>query len=97
MLHIIYCVVHIISTIFKLCSTTEQMLPLVFSSNSKGKIFKNVRPGSNPTKTNFPNFTHICKIFLQICEISDKLVKNEYYQIFMNVCKPNLAYFESIL
>jgi hypothetical protein len=27
-----------------------------------------VTSGPNPTKHGFPNFTHICKIFLQNCE-----------------------------
>jgi hypothetical protein len=26
-----------------------------------------LQPGVNPTKHKFPNFTHICKIFSQIC------------------------------
>jgi hypothetical protein len=30
-------------------------------------------------------------------KISYKFVKNESYQIFMNICKPNKAYFISIL
>jgi hypothetical protein len=57
------------------------------------------KTGANPTKQKFPAFTHICKIFLQIpmCKISYKFVKNEPYQIFTNICEPNLAYFTSIL
>jgi hypothetical protein len=32
-----------------------------------------------------------------MCNISEKFVKNESYQIFTNICKPNLAYFTSII
>jgi hypothetical protein len=32
-----------------------------------------------------------------MCKISYKFVKNESYQIFMNICKLNLAYFTSII
>jgi hypothetical protein len=28
-----------------------------------------------------------------MCKISFKFAKNESYQIFTNICKPNLAYF----
>jgi hypothetical protein len=52
-------------------------------------------PGPNPSKHDFPNFTHICKIFSQtgMCKISYKFVKNESYQICINICKLNLALF----
>jgi hypothetical protein len=46
------------------------------------------RQGADPTKHDSPNFTHICKIFSQICDS---------YQFFPNICKPNLASFTSIL
>jgi hypothetical protein len=32
-----------------------------------------------------------------MCKFSYKFVKTESYQIFMNICKPNLAYFTNIL
>jgi hypothetical protein len=32
-----------------------------------------------------------------MCKISYKFVKIESYQIFANICKPNLAYFTSIV
>jgi hypothetical protein len=32
-----------------------------------------------------------------MCKIAYKFVKNESCQIFLNTCKPNLAYFTSIL
>jgi hypothetical protein len=32
-----------------------------------------------------------------MCKIAYKFVKNESYQIFLNICKPNLASFTSIL
>jgi hypothetical protein len=32
-----------------------------------------------------------------MCKISYKVVKNESYQNFANICKPNVAYFTSIL
>jgi hypothetical protein len=32
-----------------------------------------------------------------MCKISFKFVQNESYQIFMNICKQNFAYFTSIL
>jgi hypothetical protein len=37
---------------------------------------RSLRPGANPTKHDFPNFTHICKILSQIpmCKISYKFV-----------------------
>jgi hypothetical protein len=31
-----------------------------------------------------------------MCKISDKFVKNESNQIFVNICKLNLAYFTSM-
>jgi hypothetical protein len=53
----------------------------------------NLTPGPSPTKHDFPNFTHICKNFSQICvDFITDLWKNESYQIFMNICKPNLVY-----
>jgi hypothetical protein len=36
-----------------------------------------MRPGHNPTKHEFPNFTHICKIFLgktMMCVMLDNLI-----------------------
>jgi hypothetical protein len=36
----------------------------------------------------FPNFTHICNIYCQICV---QFFTNESYQIFTNICQPNLA------
>jgi hypothetical protein len=52
-------------------------------------------PGSNPTKHDSPNFTHICKIFSQICvKFHTNLWKTNP---FMNICKLNLAYFTNIL
>jgi hypothetical protein len=43
------------------------------------------------------NFKHICKIFLQLhmCKISNKFVKNESHQTFLNHCKPNLTKYTS--
>jgi hypothetical protein len=32
-----------------------------------------------------------------MCKISYQFVKNESYQIYMNICKLNLAYFKSII
>jgi hypothetical protein len=32
-----------------------------------------------------------------MCKISYKCVKNESYQIFMNICKLNSAYFTNII
>jgi hypothetical protein len=32
-----------------------------------------------------------------MCKISYKFVKKESYKILMNICKPNLAYYKSIL
>jgi hypothetical protein len=32
-----------------------------------------------------------------MCKIPYKFVNNESYQIFMNILKPNLAYFTNIL
>jgi hypothetical protein len=59
---------------------------------------KVLAPGADPTKHNFPNFTHICKIFLKICvKFLTNLWKNEYYLIFRNTSKPNFDYFTSIL
>jgi hypothetical protein len=47
-----------------------------------------VLPGPNPTKHDFPNFTHVCEIFLPILyEISYKFANNEFYQIFTSICK----------
>jgi hypothetical protein len=55
-------------------------------------------PGADPSKRNFSNFTHIRKNFMQLSvKISYKFVKNESYQNFANVYKPNLAYFTSIV
>jgi hypothetical protein len=42
-------------------------------------------------------YTYLKDLLTNMCEISYKFVKNESYQIFMNNCKPNLAYFTSIL
>jgi hypothetical protein len=53
-------------------------------------------PGADPAELDFSEFTHICKIFLQICVISYKLVKNESYHFFI-ICKSDLAYFTSFL
>jgi hypothetical protein len=54
--------------------------------------------GADPTKLDFHNFTHICKIFLQIrLKFLTNLWKNESCQNFTNTCKPNLDFFTSIL
>jgi hypothetical protein len=39
----------------------------------------------------------ISRFFLiNMCKISVEFVKNESYHVFMNICKPNLAYLTSI-
>jgi hypothetical protein len=48
---------------------------------------------SKSFQTQYSQF-YICMISLPI---SNKFVKNESYQFFMNLCKPNVAYFTSIL
>jgi hypothetical protein len=40
---------------------------------------------------------HVLHILTNMCKISYIFVKNESYQIFMNICKLNLAYVTSIL
>jgi hypothetical protein len=50
---------------------------------------KKTASGPNPTEHNSSNFTHICKIFLQICvKFLTKFVKNEschFLQIFVSL------------
>jgi hypothetical protein len=52
-----------------------------------------VTSGPNPNKHDFPNFTHICKILLQMYKMSYKVVKNESYQMFTNISRPILEVF----
>jgi hypothetical protein len=50
-----------------------------------------------PPNTSF-TISHIwiSTLFSQMCRFFYKFVENESYQIFTNICKPNLAYFTSI-
>jgi hypothetical protein len=51
------------------------------------------RPGPNPTKNDFFQFyTYFIIFFTNMGKISLKFVKNAFYQIFTNNCKPNFAY-----
>jgi hypothetical protein len=74
---------------------TEAVLP------SRGRALSSFlcqRPGPNPTKRRFSQFyTYLYDFLTNMCKISCKFVKNESYQIFTNICKPDLAYFTSIL
>jgi hypothetical protein len=74
----------------------------ISKASNENLLHSRVRSDQVPylsTKHDFPNFAHFCKIFSQIgmCKISYTFVKNESYQIFMNICKLNLAYFTSII
>jgi hypothetical protein len=70
-------------------------LTIISSSDTTTRLFPT--PGHNPTNHDFTNFAHICKIFSQICVKFSQICENESYQIFMNICKLNLAYFTSII
>jgi hypothetical protein len=63
---------------------------------------KNKLPGvgSKPGSSQFNLFSHFHHFTadpqrLPTCKIPYKFVKNESYQIFTNICTPNLAYFTS--
>jgi hypothetical protein len=62
-------------------------------STSIWLIRKRIEPGADPTKHDFPNFTHICTIFSQICVILLQICETRILPNF----KTYLAYYTSIL
>jgi hypothetical protein len=53
-------------------------------------------PGAYPTKYDFSNFTHICKIFSQTFVKNYKFLKNISCPNCTNICKSHLVYFTRI-
>jgi hypothetical protein len=70
-------------------------LSATFSGSIRYYVVVKYIRGPNPTKHDFPDFTHICKIFLQIamCKFSYKFMKWEILLIFASIFDPILQVF----